>query len=110
MNINMVYVAKAARYGIECDAYRVVKRFPKTYKELQEYLHDYVHSYYTPFPMPALEEGYDWGDPDDYTGIMVLSTYIKGDHGMQLLEHIVLQGSNVYIMNNNGKTVDTIKI
>ncbi len=110
MNINMVYIPASARYGIECDAYRVVKRFPRSYEAVQEYLHNEVQAYYTPFPMPALEEDWDWGKEDDYTGFMILTTYVKGDHGMEALETLVLQDSNVYIMNSTGATVDRLRI
>ncbi len=110
MNINLRYIPAAARYGIECDAYRVIKRFPRTYKDIQEFLHNEVPAYYVPFPAPALEEGYDWGDEDDYTGFMVLSTFVKGDHGMEILEVFVLQDTNVYIMNKNGQTVDRLRV
>ena len=110
MNINMVYIPASARYAIECDAYRVVKRFPRTYQDFQQYLTKEVKHYYTPFPCPALEEGYDWGGEDDYTGFMVLTTYVKGDFGMEALETLVLQSSNVYIMNDSGSTIDKLKI
>lgn len=110
MNINMLYVPASVRYGIECDAYRVVKRYPRTYKDIQKFLNKYVQEYYTPFPMPALEEGYDWGGEDDYTGFMVLTTFVRGDHGMEKLETLVLQDSNVYIMNEHGATVDKLRI
>ncbi len=110
MNINMVYIPASARYGIECDAYRVIKRYPKTYEEIQEFLHNEVQQYYTPFPMPALEEGWDWGDENDYTSFMILTTFVKGDHGMELLENLLLQDSNVYIMNKSGSTTDKLRI
>ncbi len=110
MNINMIYIPHAIRYGIECDAYRVSKRFPRTYQDFQKYLTEQVHTYYTPFPMPALEEGYDWGDEDDYAHIMVLTTFVRGDRGMDVLETLVLQNTNVYIMNETGSTVDTLRI
>lgn len=110
MNINMEYIPASARYGIQCDAYRVVKRYPRTYEAIREYLHEYVHAYYTPFPMPALTEDWDWGDENDYTGFMILTAFVKGDHGMEKLETLVLQDTNVYIMNETGSTVDTLRI
>jgi len=109
MNINMVYVPQTIRYGIECDAYLVVKRFPRTYQDFQQYLNKSVKHYYTPFPCPALEEGYDWGGKDDYAHFMILTTFVKGDNGMEKLETLVLQSSNVYIM-DKGVTVDKLKI
>ena len=109
MNINMVYVPQTIRYGIECDAYLVVKRYPRTYQDFQQYLNKETKHYYTPFPCPALEEGYDWGGDDDYTGFMILTTFVKGDDGMEKLETLVLQSSNVYIM-DKGVTVDKLKI
>jgi hypothetical protein len=105
----MLYIPKAIRFGIECDAYLVVKRFPRTYQDFQKYLTKEVQSYYTPFPCPALQEGFDWGGVDDYTGFMILTTFVKGDHGMEKLETLVLQDSNVYIM-DKGVTVDKLKI
>ncbi len=110
MNINMVYVPQSIRFGIQCDAYLVVKRFPRTYQDIALYLKESVqHKYYTPFPCPALEEGYDWGGEDDYTGFMILTTFVKGDNGMEKLETLVLQSSNVYIM-DKGVTVDKLRI
>ncbi len=109
MNINMLYIPASIRYGIQCDAYLVTKRFPRTYQDFQQYLHKQVQQYFTPFPCPALEEGYDWGDENDYAHFMILSTFVRGEHGLEPLETLVLQDTNVYIM-DKGSTVDKLRI
>ena len=110
MNINLVHIPHTLRYGIECDSYRVQKYFPQTYKALQEQLTKITRSYYTPFPMPALEEDFKWKD-GEYTGVMFLTAFkMMEDGAMVKMETLVLQETNVFIMNQSGATIDKLQI
>ena len=105
----MVYVPATIRFGIECDSYRVQKYFPRTFQELKTELQKVSMSYYTPFPVPAFAEGFDW-DNKEYARVMFLTTFKKEDIGMQKMETFVLQDTDVFIMNASGTTVDKLKI
>ncbi len=110
MNINVLAKQGTARYEIQCDSYRAEKHFPRTYKDMMDWVHSKALRYYTPLPLPAFDEDYDWGGSDDYIGIMIVSLFVRGDHGMELLENLVLQDANVYVMNETGATTNRLQI
>ncbi len=110
-DILVKYIPEAKQYGIECDAYRVVKHFPRTYKDLQTWLQSDAGQYYTPFRVPAFEEGFDWGDKDDFTNVLLLTTFkVNDSDDLVLLENLILQSVNVYVMNADGSTINKIRI
>ena len=111
IDIHIDYVPSAQQYGIQCDAYRVVKHFPRTYQNLNKWLRAEAGQYYTPFRVAAFEEGFDWGDDEHYTGVMLVTTYRRNESDdLVLLENLVLQSSNVHVMNANGSTINKIRI
>lgn len=111
IDIHVGYVPEAKQYGIQCDAYRIVKHFPRTYKDLQKWLRAEAGQYYTPFRVPAFEEGFDWGDDEKYTGVLLLTTYRRNDSDeLMLLENLVVQSANVHVMNAEGSTINKIRI
>ncbi len=111
IDIHIDYVPSAQQYGIQCDAYRVVKHFPRTYPDLQKWLRTECGQYYTPFRVSAFEEGFDWGDEKKYAHVLLLTTYRRNESDeLVLLENLVLQSSNVHVMNANGSTINKIRI
>jgi hypothetical protein len=110
MNINVLAKHGTARYEIQCDSYRAEKHFPRTYKAMMDWVYSRAQRYHVPLPVAAFEEDYDWGGSEDYTGVMLVSFFVRGDFGMELLESVVLQDANVYVMNETGATTNRLQI
>jgi len=106
MHIKAMYHANSDRYGIDADAYQVKKKWFKSLKDAQQWLKD-IHSYYTPFRMELLEEGFDWEGANTRSGGSIMLVTVWKD---QVTTNLVFSNTNVYILNEDGKTIDTAKI
>ena len=107
MYIKAMYHGTADRYGIDAGAYKVQKKWFHSLEDVQEWLKINIHSYYTPFRMELLEEGFDWEDANSRSGgaIMLLTVWRN-----ELTVNLLFSNTSVYIMNDEGKTIDSAKI
>lgn len=97
------YPHERKRWTTESIQHTSVKIFAKSYDEVQERIfHEFSSEYYTPLPMPAFEEGYNWGDG-------VIFYWISYEKPTGDWENVLLSECSVFIMNNEGKTIDTMR-
>ena len=92
------------RWGIEGTEYTSQRFFPTNNKELQEFLQE-ISEYQVPLPTPSLEEDFDW---EDVKNIFVLLINIKQENGEWTRS--IFSNATVFVMNNAGDTIDTIRV
>ena len=110
---NLTVMAKrgTARYSVDCDAYLVEKRYPRTYKDLMTWVHSKTDRYYTPFPVDPLFEEFDWGEEDDYANVMLIQLQERdGRNGLTMFEALLLWDVNVFETNSAGTTVNRLQV
>ncbi|KKN39939.1 hypothetical protein LCGC14_0738450 [marine sediment metagenome] len=96
--------AARKRWLTEAEEQTSQKFFPQNYEELQVQLQA-LGEYRTPLPVPCMFEDYDW-DNAEYTVFVVLT--IQKPSGEWL--HFIFSEARIFMMNNDGKTIDTIRI
>ena len=96
--------AARKRWLVEAQEQESQKFFPQSYEELQVQLQA-LGEYRTPLPVPCMFEDYDW-DNAKYT-VYVLLTVQKPD-GKWL--NFIFSYARIFVMNYDGKTIDTIKV
>ena len=104
--LSYVEDAPAARkhWLVEAEEQASQKFFPQNYEELQVLLQEFG-TYRTPLPMPCLFEDYDW-DNTEHTVFVMLT--VQKPSGEWL--HFIFSEAQIFIMNFDGKTIDTIRV
>ena len=92
------------RWGIEGTEYTAQRVFPRTYKELQKFQQE-ISEYQVPLPTPSLYEGFDWAGVKN---VFVLLINVRRENGEWV--HSIFSNATVFVMNNAGDTIDTIRV
>jgi hypothetical protein len=96
--------AARKRWGIDATEYTSQKYFPKSANDLQEILKQFGE-YQVMLPTPCFEQGYDWKGADI---TVVVAINVRRENGTWV--RTLFSDAVVFVMNNIGDTIDTIRV
>ena len=89
-------------WTVEASEYQRRKYFPESYEDLSDIFREHSN-YYVPVLAPCLMEGYEWKKGDAFCLVTML---LIRKRFVDEYQSVLLNEASVFVMNNEGKTID----
>ena len=107
MFIKVVSHGEIQTWTVEVSEYQRRKYFPKSYADMNDIFQEHSN-YYVPVSAPCLMEDYDWSKIGEDFFCCVTILLIR-KRFVDEYQSVLLNEASVFVMNNEGKTIDRLQ-